>query len=132
MLKAVSRLLVASVFIYGGIDSVRKPDGRAKKVAKVGIPYAREATMANGAAMAASGVALGLGILPKYASIALSLLLVPMTLVGHPFWGEEDPRVRMNEFNHFLKNVAIFGGLLWFILGNKENKEEKLTLVEAE
>ena len=132
MLKAISRLLVATIFIYSGIDSVRKPDGRAKKVAKVGIPYAREATMINGAVMAASGTALALGILPKYASVALSLLLGPMTLVGHPFWGEEDPRTRTNELNHFLKNVAILGGLLWFISDDKQNKEENLTLVKAE
>lgn len=48
----------------------------------------------NGAAMAAGGVAVALGKLPRTASAGLILSLVPTTYAGHQFWTVEDPAVR--------------------------------------
>jgi putative oxidoreductase len=36
---------------------------------------------------------------------------VPVTLIFHGFW-HADAAEFQNQLNHFLKNVAIFGGLL--------------------
>jgi uncharacterized membrane protein YphA (DoxX/SURF4 family) len=38
--------------------------------------------------------------------------LVPTTLAGHPFWHEADQAARAQQRIHFLKNVAMLGGLI--------------------
>ncbi len=111
-LRTVSQMLLAAVFISGGSNTFMNPDGRAKKVEAAGVPMAREATMLNGAAMAVAGTALALDITPKLAALVLLGSLIPTTLVGHPFWQESDPALRANHQIHFLKNLAIMGGLL--------------------
>ena len=37
---------------------------------------------------------------------------MPATLAGHRFWEAQDKRERAQQRIHFLKNVAILGGLL--------------------
>lgn len=63
----------------------------------------------NGAAMAAGGVAVALGKLPRTASAGLILSLIPTTYAGHQFWNVEDPAVRKAHQINFLKNVALAG-----------------------
>jgi uncharacterized membrane protein YphA (DoxX/SURF4 family) len=38
--------------------------------------------------------------------------LVPTTLAAHRFWDLEEPAERSRQRTQFLKNTAIFGGLL--------------------
>ena len=40
--------------------------------------------------MVLGGVLLALGIKPKLAAALLAICLIPITLVGHQFWGEEN------------------------------------------
>src|SRR5215469_1777366 len=112
MLKTLARLLLASMFISGGSDTFIHPDGRASKVATAGIPQPRQATILNGALMVIAGVMLALDIAPKLAATILAALLIPTTIVGHPFWKIENPADQANQRVHFLKNLAMLGGLL--------------------
>ena len=114
VLRRLGRIGIASIFIHSGIDSAFEPGMRPGKVEAVGIPEPELMVRLNGAGMAIAGTALGMGIRPRASALALLALLVPTTLVGHPFWNEEGPARRMQE-THFLKNVAIAGGLLTVI-----------------
>lgn len=113
MLKSLGRLLLAGIFISGGMDQLQQPDGRVQKAQEAGIPNARQAVMINGTTMVVGGAALALGLLPRLAAAALAATLVPTTLVGHAFWKEQDPATRKSQQIHFLKNLAILGGLLF-------------------
>jgi uncharacterized membrane protein YphA (DoxX/SURF4 family) len=106
-----ARFGLSAVFIRSGVELIRNPGGRAAKAEAAGIPQPELATRLNGAAMLAAGTTLALGIRPRQSAAALLLLLVPTTLVGHPFWKEEGPNRAMQE-THFLKNVGLAGGLL--------------------
>jgi uncharacterized membrane protein YphA (DoxX/SURF4 family) len=44
--------------------------------------------------------------------------LVPTTLAGHRFWAEEDPQAKSMQRIQFLKNLAMFGGLLLVVSGS--------------
>ncbi len=112
MLKALGRLFLACIFVSSGADTFLNPDGRASKVAAAGIPSPREATILNGIVMIVAGSMLALDIAPKLAAVLLAGALIPTTLVGHPFWNEQDSESRMGQQIHFLKNLAILGGLL--------------------
>jgi len=46
----------------------------------------------------------------RWSAVALLVFLVPVTLVFHNFWAQQGVEVQ-SELVHFLKNVAIGGGL---------------------
>jgi hypothetical protein len=62
--------------------------------------------------MALAGGALALGIAPRLSAAALIGLLVPTTIVGHPFWKIEDKAKRRTAVTGTLNNAAIIGGLM--------------------
>jgi putative oxidoreductase len=120
MFKTLGRLFLAWIFISGGASVFANPDGRASKVAAAGIPKARQSTILNSFVMIVAGSLLGLDIAPKLSALALVGSLIPTTLVGHPFWNEENPANRAGQHAHFLKNLGLIGGLLT-VLTEKNN-----------
>lgn len=111
-LEAGGRALLSAMFISGGWNAFKAPASRAPRAAAIGIPFPEVATRLNGGAMLLAGAALATGIAVKPAAAVLALSLVPTTLAGHPFWKEEDPTARAQQRIHFLKNVAMLGGLV--------------------
>ena len=120
-IRRVGRPLLAGMFIHGGIDSIRHPDGKAKRAAAVTEPLADTLPIPddpvalvrfNGAVQVGAGALLALGKVPRLAALALAGSLVPTTMAGHRFWEEDDPQARAGQQIHFLKNVSMLGGLL--------------------
>ena len=112
------------MFVYGGLDAFRNPAGkvpRAEKVAPdianlVGIDADTEQLVQfNGAVQVGAGITLALGIFPRLLGAAARGSLVPTTLAGHRFWEAEDDAARAQQTIQFLKNTAMFGGLLLVI-----------------
>ena len=109
--KAVGRAALAAIFVLGGSAAAREPGQRVKRLEGAGLPSLELAVRANGAVMTIAGGMLGLGIAPRAAAAFLAVSLVPTTLVGHPFWSEEG-EARAAQQTHFMKNLAMLGGLL--------------------
>jgi putative oxidoreductase len=123
MIKAIGRLLLASIFISGGSLAFINPGPRAINVARAGIPQAHLATILNGAIMVVAGSALALNLSPKLAAAILAGALIPTTLVGHPFWREQDATAHTGQRAHFMKNLAMLGGLLLVISDQRTDKQ---------
>jgi putative oxidoreductase len=107
---------MSAIFVQSGWSVLQDPGHRPHLAAKLGIPHPEPATTltrVNGGAMAVGGAALGLGIKPRVAAAVLAASLVPTTLAGHRFWEQEDEQGRNQQRIHFLKNVAMLGGLLF-------------------
>lgn len=124
-LRFVSRALLASVFVGGGINQLKDPGGFPASATDqaleeyghdLGLPAAKTLVTINGSAMVAGGAALALGIKPKTAAALLGALLVPTTVVGHPFWKATDPGQKFRQRTEFISNLAILGGLLAVIV----------------
>jgi uncharacterized membrane protein YphA (DoxX/SURF4 family) len=118
-LGVVARPLLAGIFVYGGLDAVRSPESKVPRAEKVTIGLSQAVgtetshlIRLNGAVQVAAGVALGTGIAPRIAALALAGSLVPTTVAGHAFWDEKEPAGRRQQTLQFLKNAAMFGGLL--------------------
>jgi uncharacterized membrane protein YphA (DoxX/SURF4 family) len=114
--------MLAGVFIAGGMDVLANPEPRAKlakpvvdRVAAV-IPLApsdpKVAVVLNAAVHFGAGGMLAAGILPRLEAFALATSLVPTTLAAHRFWEVDEAAERSRHRTQFLKNSAIFGGLL--------------------
>ncbi len=110
-IRLLARILLAPVFLYGGWDTLRYPEGRVKLAEAAGTPYADLAVRANAALMVAGGALLVLGIRPRLSAALLAASLVPTSLAGHPFWKKEGSE-RKQQMTQFLKNTATIGGLL--------------------
>lgn len=123
MIRDVARPLLAAMFVTGGYGTLMEPERVAPKAEPVvsaiservpGVP--RETVTAvrwNSAVQIVAGTLLSLGFLPRVSAAALAGTLVPTTVAGHRFWEVEDAQERAQQRVHFLKNLAMFGGLLF-------------------
>ena len=114
ILKFVGRAALVSIFVQGGLSALHDPKQRARLVERAGLPSPELLTQLNGGVMAASGLMVALGVLPRTFSLTLLASMVPTTVVGHPFWQLEG-RERQGQMLHFAKNVAMMGGLLLIV-----------------
>ena len=124
LIHGLARTLIAPMFITGGVDCVKHPESKAKKAEKVtgtlttkltsmGLPEDPvQLVRINGGVQLVAGSLLALGRMPRLASAALAATLVPTTLAGHRFWDETDPTAKAAQRTQFLKNLAMFGGLI--------------------
>ncbi len=114
--------MIASIFMVSGLEVLSNPEPRAKiakpvvdKVASV-VPFAPtdpvDAVRLNAAVHVGAGVLLAAGVMSRLSALALAVSMVPTTVAGHAFWEIEDPVKRAQQRVQFLKNTAIFGGLL--------------------
>ncbi len=110
--KSLGHLLLSSIFISGGAQAFMEPGGRVNKVAEAGFPEPKQAVEFNGAIMVIGGILLASGIAPKLAATILIGSLVPTTIVGHPFWKEENTAGRKTHHTQFFKKLGLLGGLL--------------------
>lgn len=111
------RIMLSGIFIVAGISHLTNPVQVAQRIqsaafnsfaAFFGDPYLLG--IGTGYVLFIAGLAFLLGVFPRWAALVLFLVLIPITitiqlgngLIHGPFW----------------KNIALFGGLLFFILNN--------------
>ncbi|HSS68035.1 MAG TPA: DoxX family protein [Nocardioidaceae bacterium] len=127
-IRLIARPMLASMFVMGGINSLRNADAMAERAEPVterlepvvdqatsSMPIhldQRQLVILNGVLHVVGGAMLATGRMPRLASLALAATMVPTTLGGHRFWEESDPQARQDQQTHFFKNVSMMGGLL--------------------
>ncbi len=128
LIRLVARPMLASTFVYGGINALRhtgalaeaaKPvndeiRGLADKVApSVPVPSDDKTLVRiNAGVHILAGLGLATGRAPRLSALALAATVVPTTAAGHSFWKEQDKAARTRQMTHFFKNVSMLGGLL--------------------
>lgn len=122
VLRALARPLLASWFVYAGVESILEPETRAKRSAPVVEPVLEEIGLtdvstedlvkAHGLATVAAATTLALSRSPRTSAVALAGLAAVTVAAGRPFWLETDEDKRKAELEQFLKNVALLGGVL--------------------
>jgi uncharacterized membrane protein YphA (DoxX/SURF4 family) len=119
--RRIARPLMAGIFITGGIDVLRNPGPRVERAEPVTSRLAETLPLPddtetlvklNAAAQVAAGALLALGKLPRLSAAVLAGSPVPTTVAGHRFWEEESSQSKAMQQTHFLKNLAILGGLI--------------------
>ncbi|MBO0866011.1 MAG: DoxX family protein, partial [Mycobacterium sp.] len=126
LLRRIARPMLSAVFIGQGIETLLKPqtsaDAAQTAVAAlqalpepVGskVPSEPEtAARINAAVQVGGGVLLATGKLPRIASAALALTVIPGSLGGHLFWSETDPQRKAEKRRNFLTDLSLLGGLI--------------------
>jgi len=105
-LPAIGRVLLAAIFIFSGIGKALAPSGAIGYIESVGLPFATLGLAAAIAIELGGGVMLALGIRTRLVAAVLAAFSVVTALVFHNALGDQ------NQLIHFLKNIAMAGGLL--------------------
>jgi putative oxidoreductase len=124
-IESAARLALSWVFIFSGQDVFRHPDKITKTAgpllaairarAPIDLPADVVLVRTNAVVHVAAGAALALNVAPRAAATVLAASLVPTTAGGHAFWTHDDRVQRINQRNHFNKNLGLIGGLLLII-----------------
>jgi len=126
LVRRVARPLLSAVFIGQGIAALRTPE-RAAETAPTTVEGLRRLpepaaakvlqdpevlARTTAAVQIGGGLLLASGKLPRVASAALALSVVPGSLCGHLFWTEADPQRKAQQRQEFLTDLSLIGGLM--------------------
>jgi putative oxidoreductase len=100
------RALIALIFLLSGIDKFVHYAGTLGYMKSAGLPYPEALLVASGVIEILAAAAIVIGWKTRWAAAALFLWMIPVTLAFHNPSGGQDAMI------HFMKNLAIMGGLL--------------------
>lgn len=106
-----SRVLIAVIFVVLGFSKLGNPSAVAAEIAAKGLPMATLIAIVAGLIECAAGLSILMGLFARYSALALSVYLVPVTLVFHNPAGLDAVQALM-QAHEILKNLAIIGGLV--------------------
>lgn len=114
MLPLVGRLLIAALFIVAGIRKIMMWPMQVAYFTKLGFPMPEAFTVLAIVIELGAAILLIVGWRTRLAAWLLALFVVIATFMAHRFW-EFDAAQQANQMNHFLKNLAIVGGLMFVV-----------------
>lgn len=108
----LGRIMLSVIFFFEASDSLRFFEGTKATMSEYGILWRQDLllTLAIGGLFLGSTLVL-LGYRSGFGAVLLLLYWLPVTFIVHDFWNDPMPLQRM-ESVHFMKNIAICGGLL--------------------
>ena len=103
---AIGRLLLAAIFVISGVGKLLNPAGTIGYISAVGLPLPELGLAIAVIVEIGGGLLLIAGYQTRIAALSLAALTLAAAIFFHSNFGDQ------NQFVHFLKNVAIVGGLL--------------------
>ncbi len=112
VLYVIGRVIVFLFFLFHGLNHLTRLQMMSGYAASKGVPAPSFFVAVTGIQMLVGGVMVLLGWYLWIGALILVLFLVPVALIMHRFWAEQDPQMRIMEMVQFNKNFAIAGSLL--------------------
>jgi putative oxidoreductase len=107
-ISLIGRLLLGLIFVMSGFQKVADPGGTQVFMQAMGITWGTILFYLGAIAIElVGGVSLLLGLWSRIGAFLLVLFMIPTTWIFHSNFG--DP----NQTIHFMKNLAMVGGLLY-------------------
>jgi putative oxidoreductase len=110
-LSALGRVLLAYLFVQGGIGKLGNIAGTVQTMASHGIPYPDILVWGAVVLELGGGILLILGLLTRLVAALYFLYLIALMLIFHPYWTMAGEVARMNRAL-FYNHLAIMGGML--------------------
>jgi putative oxidoreductase len=102
----IGRILLAAIFVVSGLGKLAAAGATQGYIASVGLPAPMLVYLVAVVVELGGGVLLLIGYRTRPAALALAVFSVVAAALFHHALGDQ------NQFIHFLKNLAIAGGLL--------------------
>jgi putative oxidoreductase len=107
----IGRILISQVFILAGINKFAQFSMMAGYMAAKHVPAPDFFLACAAVVEILGGLAVLFGAQTKLAAWLLFVYMIPITLLFHNFWAMQGME-RIDNQIHFMKNLAIMGGLL--------------------
>jgi len=107
----VGRVGLALVFLWSGYGKIAYAAANVGYMQAYGVPAADMLIWPVALLELVAAAMLILGWKARWAALALIVFTVPATIIFHAYWGVPADQV-LNQQIHFMKNLAIVGGLL--------------------
>ena len=114
MLPLLGRLFIATLFLVAGIRKILIWEAQVGYFTRLGFPAPELFTVLAVVIEIGGALLLIAGWRTRWVAWLLILFLVIATGMAHRFW-EFDAAQQANQMNHFLKNLAIIGGMCFII-----------------
>jgi putative oxidoreductase len=105
------RVFLSPLFLLAGFGKLTGFAGAAGYIASKGLPMPQVLAGLAVIAELGGGLALLFGFKTRLVAWLLVLFLIIITPIFHNFWAAAADQVQ-NQQNHFMKNLAILGGML--------------------
>ena len=113
----VGRVLIGWLFLSAGWAKLMNIAGFVTYLTNLKVPNPAFWAWIAAPAEVLIGITLILGLATRYACLFTVLYLVIATALAHRYW-EYPAAAQQNQYNHFVKNLAIMGGALFlFVTG---------------
>jgi putative oxidoreductase len=107
----LARVLIASLFLVAGLRKVMNWSATMAGFSKLGIPFVEVVLPLVVLLELAGGLMLVFGWRVRWVAFVLAAFTLVAGIIGHAFWNADAAQFG-NQLNHFLKNVAVCGGLV--------------------
>lgn len=105
---------MGALFFVPGLGKVPNFTGFAGSLAAKGLPFPTVFAALAIFCELVGPVLLVLGVVPRLAALLLIAFTIVATATSHLFWLLPDPAAQAAQQIHFLKNVGLIGGLLFY------------------
>lgn len=106
IVPAIGRLLLATIFIFSALGKLAAPAATIGYIQSSGLPFAPLAYAAAIAVELGGGLLLVVGYQTRIVAAFMAAFSIVTALAFHHAFGDQ------NQLLHFLKNIAIAGGML--------------------
>lgn len=107
----LARIALAAIFFWSGADKFVHADMNVAYMNTYHVPAAGALVLLAGVLEIGAGAMLVVGWKARWAALALAAFSVLVALIFHDFWASPADQA-LNQAIHFMKNIAIAGGLL--------------------
>lgn len=107
----VGRVGLAAVFLWSGYGKLVHMDGNIGYMKAYGMPAPDLLIWPALLVELVAGAMLAVGFKARWAALALAAFTIPAMFIFHRYWSVPADQV-LNQQIHFMKNLAIIGGLL--------------------
>ncbi len=106
------RVLLSAIFVMSGLHKIGAWDQTAAWMASKGMPMVPFFLVGAILLEVLGGLSVLLGFKARWGALALTVFLIPATLIFHNFWAMTGQEAQV-QMIMFMKNLAILGGLAY-------------------
>jgi len=106
------RILLSQIFLVSGVIKLLNWSEVASMMQAHGLLFPTFFLVVVVIIELLGGLSILLGFQARMGALVLFLYLIPVTITFHNFWAAADAMEQQNQMQHFLKNLALMGGLL--------------------
>jgi putative oxidoreductase len=112
-IELIGRICIAVIFIVSGINKIMTWDATIASMQSQGMLMYTQFFLAGAILVEIlGGLFIALGYYTSFFASIVALYLIPVTYIFHHFWNISDASTKEMQMIEFMKNLAIFGGLL--------------------